>query len=121
MNNYEIFTLNKNNFKNLPNIITNKIHKNNSKFIPIIDIGISYNPLNKNEYVKIGEENNLFIKSGYTKKNLLGRVWPQKTVFPDFFNPDVYKIWDLGLNNYYNIVNYDGIWLDMNEPSHLIK
>ena len=36
MNNYEIFTLNKNNFKNLPNIITNKIHKNNSKFIPII-------------------------------------------------------------------------------------
>ena len=121
MNNYEIFTLNKNHFKNLPNIITNKIHKNNSKFIPIIDIGISYNPLNKNEYVKIGDENNLFIKSGYTKENLLGRVWPQKTVFPDFFNPDVYKIWDFGLNNYYDIVNYDGIWLDMNEPSHLIR
>ena len=118
MSNYEIFTLNQKYFSELPNIIENNVHKNHAKFIPIIDIGISYNSEEKNKYIKIGDENNLFIKSGYTNKNLYGKVWPQKTVFPDFFNPNIDKIWDTGLEDYYNIVNYDGIWLDMNEPSH---
>ena len=119
MSNYEIFTLNQNNFFDLPKVVQTKIHRNNAKFIPIIDIAISYDPEEKNEYAKIGDENNLFIKSGYTKQNLLGKVWPKKTVFPDFFNPKINKLWDLGLDKYYGIVDYDGIWLDMNEPAHL--
>ena len=119
MNNYEIFTLNQNNFFDLPKVVQTKIHRNHAKFIPIIDIAISYDPEEKNEYAKIGDENNLFIKSGYTKQNLLGKVWPKKTVFPDFFNPNINKLWDLGLDKYYGIVDYDGIWLDMNEPAHL--
>ena len=121
MKNYEIFTLNEKNFGDLPQVIKNKIHKNHAKFIPIIDIAISYDPDDKNDYAKIGDENNLFIKSGYTKQNLLGKVWPKKTVFPDFFNPKINKIWDYGLDQYYKIIDYDGIWLDMNEPAHLVR
>ena len=106
MNNYEIFTLNQKKFGNLPQVINCKIHKNHAKFIPIIDIAISYDPEEKNEYAKIGDENNLFIKSGFTKQNLLGKVWPKKTVFPDFFNPNINKLWDFGLNKYYDFVDY---------------
>ena len=120
MQNYEIFTLNQQHFKDLPKVIDN-IHKNNAKFIPIIDIAFSYDKNNRTIYNKIGDENNLFIKSGYTKKNLFAKVWPQKTVFPDFFNPNINKIWALGLDNYLKIVDYDGIWLDMNEPAHLVR
>ena len=116
MENYKIFTLDQQNFKDLPKVIEN-IHKNHAKFIPIIDIAFSYDKNNKSIYNKIGDKNNLFIKSGYTKKNLFGKVWPKKAVFPDFFNPDINKIWDLGLDNYLKIVDYDGIWLDMNEPA----
>ena len=121
MNNYEIFTLNKKHFNDLPKVIKKKIHKNHAKFVPIIDMAISYDGDNKNEYIKIGEKNNLFIKSGYTNRNLIGKVRSQKAVFPDFFNPNISKIWDLGLEKYHSIVDYDGIWLDMNEPAHLFK
>ena len=120
MEKYKIFTLDTENFGDLPNFINN-IHKKWAKFIPIIDMGFSYEQNDMSIYNKIGDENNLFIKSGYTKKNLFGKVWPKKNVFPDFFNPNIYKIWDLGLDNYLKIVDYDGIWLDMNEPAHLIK
>ena len=119
MSNYQIFTVNQKDFSDLPDMIKNNIHKNYAKFVPIIDIAISYDPSEKNEYAKIGDENNLFIKSGYTKQNLLGKVWPKKTVFPDFFNPKINKIWDYGLAQYYDIIDFDGIWLDMNEPAHL--
>ena len=119
MDHYQIFTLNKNEFKELPEYIDNVLHKDKGYFIPIIDIGISYNKNNLNEYAKKGDEYDLFIKSGYSKKNLMGKVWPGKTVFPDFFNPDIYLIWDKGLTDYYNIIKYDGIWLDMNEISNL--
>ena len=119
MDYYQIFTLNNFKFKELPEYVDNILHKDYGYFIPIIDIGISYNETNLNKYAKIGDEYELFIKSGYTKKNLMGKVWPGKTVFPDFFNPDVDLIWDKGLTDYYNIIKYDGIWLDMNEISNL--
>ncbi len=116
MENFKIFTLNKQHFKNLPNVVDN-IHKNQAKFIPIIDIAFSSDDDDMTIYNKIGDENNLFIKSGYTNKNLFGKVWPKKAVFPDFFNPNIKKIWDYGLDNYLKIIDYDGIWLDMNEPA----
>ena len=116
MENYKIFTLNKQHFKNLPKVVDN-IHKNQAKFIPIIDIAFSSYDNDMTIYNKIGDENNLFIKSGYTNKNLFGKVWPKKAVFPDFFNPNIKKIWDYGLDNYLKIIDYDGIWLDMNEPA----
>ena len=50
---------------------------------------------------------------------MVAKVWPGKTVFPDFFNPDTETFWNEGLNNYYKIIPYDGIWLDMNEPTNL--
>ena len=116
MENYKIFTLNKQHFKNLPKVVDN-IHKNQAKFIPIIDIAFSSYDDDMTIYNEIGDENNLFIKSGYTNKNLFGKVWPKKAVFPDFFNPNIKKIWDYGLDNYLKIIDYDGIWLDMNEPA----
>ena len=119
LENFEMFTIN-NKFENIIPYINNNIHKDGGKFIPIIDIGFSYE--NKdNPYIKLGEELNIFIKSNYTKENLIGKVWPGKTVFPDFFNPNIIKFWNKGLGDYYNLINYDGIWLDMNEPANLLE
>ena len=119
MKKYKIFTLNKKKFKELPEYVDSVIHKDHGFFVPIIDIGFSYNESVLNKYAKIGDKYDLFIKSGYSGKNLMAKVWPGKTVFPDFFNPKINKIWDKGLNDYYNIIKYDGIWLDMNEISNL--
>ena len=119
MDNYEIFTLNKQ-YEKLSTFVSNEIHKDGGNFVPIIDIGLSYMNEN-NKYVKLGNSLDIFIKSNYTKKPLITKVWPEKTVFPDFFNPNVSKFWNEGLNDYYKLVNYDGIWLDMNEPTNLLE
>ncbi len=119
MNNYETFTLSKA-FEKIKPYIKNEIHKDGGKFVPIIDMGISIE--NKDSpYVQLGNSLDIFIKSNYTKKPLIGKVWPGKTVFPDFFNPKIEQFWNKGLKDYYSIVSYDGIWLDMNEPANLLK
>ena len=119
LDNFEMFTLNSN-FKGVSDYVKNNIHKDGGKFVPIVDIGFSYE--NKDSpYIKLGEELDIFIKSNYTKNNLIGKVWPGKTVFPDFFHPNISEFWFKGLQDYYKLVYYDGIWLDMNEPANLLE
>ena len=113
---FQMFTLN-DDFKNIVPYIKDTIHKDGTKFIPIVDIGFSDEK--NNQYIELGNKLDIFIKSNYTKKNLIGKVWPGNTVFPDFFNPNIESFWNEGLSNYYKIIPYDGIWLDMNEPTNL--
>ena len=116
---FEMFTLN-DKFKDIAPYIVDNLHKDGGKFIPIVDYGFSYeNPDNK--YVKLGDELNIFIKSNYTNKNLVGKAWTEKVVYPDFLHPNAPKFWNKGLEDYYNLVKYDGIWLDMNEPANLLE
>ena len=35
-------------------------------------------------------------------------------------NPNIPKFWNTGLGLYHDLVNFDGIWLDMNEPSNIL-
>ena len=116
---FEIFTIDRK-FKEMPNYVDNTIHKDGGKFVPIVDLGISYENM-RNPLIKLGNSLDIFIKSNYTKKPLIGKVWPGKTVFPDFLNPKIKKFWFTGLEDYYRLIKYDGIWLDMNEPANLLE
>ena len=40
---------------------------------------------------------------------------------PDWFHPDMSEVWYEGLQNFSKIVEFDGIWLDMNEPSSFVS
>ena len=118
-NNFEIFTLNKN-FEPISDYIKNNIHKDGGKFVPIIDLGISYED-KENPYIKLGNSLDIFIKSNYTKNPLIGKCWKEINIlYPDFLNPKTETFWSKGLEDYYNLVEYDGIWLDMNEPANLL-
>ena len=65
---------------------------------------------------------NVFIKStkNPTKKdgNLIAVVWPGYTSFVDFLNDKSYDYWKRGLDTLYSLAQFDGIWLDINEPSN---
>ena len=111
---YRIFTLNEKNFANLPNLI-HEIHENNYKFIPIVDLGFPMKDID--EFYMRGKETNAFIKSNYTKEDLISYVWPEHAVFPDFFSKAGNDLWEYAMRKYYQYVKYDGIWLDMNEPA----
>ena len=116
LDNFQMFTIN-NKFNNIIPYVKNNIQADGGKFIPIVDIGFSNERNNK--YIKLGNELDIFIKSNYTKNNLIGKVWPKETLFPDFFNPNIDSFWYEGLSDFYKIIPYDGIWLDMNEPTNL--
>ena len=51
-----------------------------------------------NKYYTMGNEDNIFIKSGmYTSKkynnNLISKVWPETAVFVDWFNEKCMNTW----------------------------
>ena len=109
-----IFTLNQKSFYDLP-VLIEEMHKNNYKFIPIVDIGFPVNDLD--EFYLRGKKTNAFIKSSYTVKDLLSNVWPGKAVFPDFFCEEAEDLWGYAMEKYYEDEKNDGLWLDMNEPT----
>ena len=119
MDNYEVFTINSK-FKQISSYVQDEIHKDGGKFVPIVDLGFSCENKN-NPLIQLGNSLNIFITSNFTKKPLVSKVWPGKAVFPDFMNPKISEFWNKGLNDYQKLINYDGIWLDMNEPTTLLE
>ena len=91
--------------------------------MPIVDAGISLNKSKAgDDWYEIGRDMNVFIKltKNPTKKdgNLIAVVWPGYTSFVDFLNDKSYDYWKRGLDTLYSLAQFDGIWLDINEPSN---
>jgi len=59
----------------------------------------------------------VFIKKADLSGPATGGVWPGHAYFPDFFKPETVEWWKSNLQSFNNIIQFDGIWLDMNEPS----
>ena len=55
-----------------------------------------------------------------SKTNLINCVWPKKVSYPDFNHPKTPDFWTAHLKELYDKLPYDGLWLDMNEPSAFI-
>ena len=47
-------------------------------------------------------------------------MWPGLTYFPDFHQPNTQRWWQENVELLYNEVKFDGLWIDMNEPSSFI-
>ncbi|KAK7490533.1 hypothetical protein BaRGS_00018319, partial [Batillaria attramentaria] len=50
--------------------------------------------------------------------SIFGYVWPQgKTVFPDFFKSETRRVWKELIVEHRSRIDFDGLWIDMNEPA----
>ena len=99
------------------------LHRNNHHFVPIIDAGIAIKNDSKGmNWYDIGNEMNVFIKSARYPKlydgNLIAKAWPEYVAFVDFFHPNSTEFWSQGLQSLYKQTPFDGIWLDLNEPTN---
>ena len=103
-------------FRDMPNFIE-ELHKIGRKFVTLVDYAIPKTKSDK--YYDIGEKTNAFIMSNYTNEILETAVWPGRSAFPDFFTKSGVDLWLTGLSDYHNLLNYDGMWIDMNEPALL--
>ena len=118
MKDYADFTVDPVRFRGLKEFVDD-LHRRKMKWVPIIDAGLKYDVNDK--YYKLGEENSAFIKSAYTKKTLVASVWPGSAVFVSWYAPFGPKLWKMGLEDFYAQVEFDGIWLDMNEPASFCR
>lgn len=49
---------------------------------------------------------------------LVGKVWPNEAVYPDFFHPEAEGWWSSQLDSFQQTIAFDGLWQDMNEASN---
>ncbi|VDN05710.1 unnamed protein product [Thelazia callipaeda] len=93
-----------------------QVTQNNTAFVNAINMNAGFieweNENQKNQSVQemypLVENTNI----------LLGVVWPDWHVaFPDFFNGTTVKWWIQEFEQFHRKIPFDGIWIDMNEPS----
>ncbi|WWD21811.1 hypothetical protein CI109_106299 [Kwoniella shandongensis] len=96
------------------------LHDRGQRYIPLLDAGM-YKPTTKDdlyEQYDTGHESDIFLKNEEGKE-YEGYVWCGKTVWPDWTHPRVSQWWYQCLSDFKQIVDFDGLWLDMNEPANL--
>ena len=76
----------------------------------------------QNKYYQRGDLYNIFIKSGIHSSvtynnNLIPKEWPERAVFVDWLDENCLNLVVLGLDDLFNIFEFDGLWIDMNEAT----
>lgn len=97
--------------------LVDELHDNNQRFVPIIDPAIYADDATYQAYTD-GLEQDVFVKDMYGEKPYLGQVWPGPTYFPDWFSGNASSYWQSELASFYELSQFDGIWIDMNEVSN---
>ncbi|KAK3797400.1 hypothetical protein RRG08_055598 [Elysia crispata] len=119
MDQHKDWTFDQKNFHNLPAIVKD-LHQNKQRYIIMADPAISSSqPAGKYAPFDDGKRMNIFIKD-YQGHLLIGKVWPGETAFPDFFNPKSYDYWLKQAQEFHKKIPFDGLWIDMNEPSNFV-
>lgn len=119
MDAYRDFTYDQTRFKNYAEMVK-EFHEQGRKYIMIVDPAISSSsPPGSYPPYDDGLKRGVFITNG-TGQPLVGKVWPGLTVFPDFTNPETFNWWYDMTKDFHDKVPFDGMWIDMNEPSNFV-
>ncbi|KAF7636335.1 P-type domain-containing protein [Meloidogyne graminicola] len=112
----------------------NKLHNQGLRFVPIVDpaIQVDYDVFQRamksgakfiewERFDQVPRSVQQLYPLVNSTKIMLGIVWPDKHVaFPDFFDSE-YKTqnwWINEINLFHNQLPFDGLWIDMDEPSN---
>jgi alpha-glucosidase len=117
MDAYQDFTWDPVNFPlNQVREFADQLHSNGQHYTVIVDPGIrnitGYAPYDQ------GLEMNVFITEADGRTPYIGTVWPGTTAFPDFLHVNGTEYWTQQVSQFLSGVNYDGLWIDMNEISN---
>lgn len=126
MHKYRDFTYNKNgSYSGLDDFVENVLHKNNKKYVPIIDAGVAIVKDGSYPAFESGKQAGAFIMSGNGVQNgtqtdgiLYGKVWPGFAAFTDHTKKEANEWWIKQLHDFQQELKFDGLWLDMNEAAN---
>ena len=118
MDDYNVFTYDKKNYANLPELI-DYLHQHDRRFVPILDPALAYD-LNETSAgypaLRKGLELDIFVKNT-TDQLLLTKMWNPISVIADFTHPQAAEWWGGQMAKFYKEIQWDGLWIDMNEPA----
>ncbi|GFT67959.1 maltase-glucoamylase, intestinal [Nephila pilipes] len=119
MNNYKDFTFDEKRYANLPAFV-DELHDKGRKVVIVLDPAIASNKTLESNYpaLDVGINRDVFIKVNGTY--LEGSSWPGKAYYPDFSHPEVRPYWTQMCTEFRKSVRFDGLWIDMNEPSNFV-
>ena len=120
MQDYKVFTVDETNFKGLGTFVEG-LNNKSMHWIPIIDPGVAQRLPEIDDYPPYtdGIAQGIFILAA-TGSPITGSVWADDAVFPDWTNPKTQAYWSKWLTALRAIASFDGLWLDMNEPSNML-
>ncbi|XP_042307662.1 lysosomal alpha-glucosidase [Sceloporus undulatus] len=114
------FTFNKDGFWDMPEMVKD-FHREGRRYVMIVDAGISSSsPAGTYKPFDEGLKRGVFILNA-TGQPLIGKVWPGPTAFPDFTSPETHQWWHDMVKDFHEQVPFDGMWIDMNEPSNFVE
>ncbi|XP_077184313.1 lysosomal alpha-glucosidase [Paroedura picta] len=114
------FTFDKDRFQDMPDMVSD-FHRGGRRYVMIVDPGISSSsPSGNYRPYDEGLKRGVFILNA-TGQPLMGKVWPGPTAFPDFTNPQAQQWWYDMVKDFHDQVPFDGMWIDMNEPSNFVE
>ncbi|XP_015266282.1 PREDICTED: sucrase-isomaltase, intestinal [Gekko japonicus] len=117
------FTYDTIDFAGLPEFVAD-LHNHGQKYVIILDPAISTGSRRNNapyETYRRGQAKDVWIKDPQGTAPLIGEVWPGESVFPDFTNPAAVEWWVEECRLFHETIEYDGLWVDMNEVSNFVK
>ncbi|NXX42547.1 MGA protein, partial [Tricholaema leucomelas] len=134
-------------FSGLPALVE-KIQREGMRFVLILDPAIAANDSNYLAFER-GLQEDIFIKWPNSSDIVYGKVWPDlpnvevnnslnwdtqvelyraHAAFPDFFRTSTQQWWEREISEVYSnprntslSMKFDGIWIDMNEPSSFVN
>ncbi|XP_077026637.1 sucrase-isomaltase, intestinal-like isoform X2 [Tamandua tetradactyla] len=112
------FTYDKINFAGLPEYIE-ELKKDGIHYVIILDPFLTKDePRGTYRPFELGQEMGIWINNSDGVTPAVGKGWPPgDSVFPDYTNPTTALWWIQMCMEFKNVLDYDGIWIDMNEPS----
>uniref|UniRef100_T1JGU6 P-type domain-containing protein n=1 Tax=Strigamia maritima TaxID=126957 RepID=T1JGU6_STRMM len=119
MDNRKDFTIDPKNYADLPKLIDD-IHKAGMRYMVMVDSALDV-PKNLADYQPYadGLKRGIFVNDSSGSKPFIGKVWsPNGAVWPDFTNPKTTDFWTDQLSAFHANISFDGLWIDMNEPSN---
>ena len=114
------FTIDPVGFSGLDKFVS-KVHDAGMKFVPILDPAVSSGePSGSYPAFDEGQELDVWVKNS-SGHPLVGQVWPDDpTYFPDWSKAETQDWWVNQITNFYSKLEFDGLWIDMNEPANFV-
>ncbi|XP_077982533.1 sucrase-isomaltase, intestinal-like [Glandiceps talaboti] len=118
MDRFMDFTYDKVNYAGLPEYV-DQLKEEGTNYIIILDPCIMMEPPGSYPAYDLGNEMDVWVKAADGTTPVVGKVWPpEEVVFPDYTHPNATKWWVDQCLEFHDVIDYDGLWIDMNEVAN---